>query len=192
MDFATSMFTRCVLAPVEPHIPRYVTPNAITYSRIVAAGLIWPAYVLAGPWLCGALFVLASLSDGFDGYLARRRNLCSAHGARWDALADKILTASMAVLLLALVPLLDWNSVFLCCAGLFLRDLLIESFRGLGAQLGPTLRAAKWKTAFQMIALALLVFGEGYSALSWAGMIALFIALVLSFYSACRYIKRWG
>ena len=135
-------------------------PNALTVARLlaavpIAALLAWPAP--GSRWLACALFVLACLSDGADGYLARRLDARSALGRLLDPIADKVLVSTVVVLLAA-----SGDAPAIPAALIVLRELLVSGLRQGLARHGrslPVSLAAKWKTGLQMIAVALLLPG---------------------------------
>ncbi len=136
-------------------------PNLLTLSRILAVpllvGLMWePGH---WPWLLAfLLFCLAGVTDYLDGYLARAHGTVSKIGVFLDPIADKIMVAAVIVMLVH-SGIIHGLSVI---AGLviLLREIIVSGLReflaGLQVSL-PVSQLAKWKTAFQMIALGALV-----------------------------------
>lgn len=138
---------------------KHLIPNALTFARIAIIPLcigLWYADVptLYG-WLC-ALFVAASLTDFLDGYLARSWNVVSPLGAMLDPMADKLLVATLLILLTH-----DAQIPVLITLVIILREIFIAGLReclALQHIALPVSRGGKWKTALQMIALSLLLF----------------------------------
>lgn len=135
--------------------------NLLTIGRILLivpfAALFfadWPSAMSAA----FAVFVIASVTDLFDGWVARARNETSALGAALDPLADKLLVAA-ALLLLTRNGVIAGASVVAALA-ILLREILVaglrEALRGRDGAL-PVTRLAKWKTAAQMTAIAALL-----------------------------------
>ncbi|HEY8054494.1 MAG TPA: CDP-alcohol phosphatidyltransferase family protein [Terriglobales bacterium] len=95
-------------APVKPALPEYFYPaNVLTELRLVAIPLILAAVVLRRPdWALG-IFVGAAISDGFDGWVARRFNQRSSLGLYLDPLADKLLLVTLFVAL-AIIAAIPW------------------------------------------------------------------------------------
>lgn len=129
-------------------------PNALTISRMA----VTPIFLLCllsegfGPRLSAlVLFFLASITDGFDGYLARSRGAITDVGKLIDPLADKLLT-SLAFIGLVGLGLVHAVPVLIIIG----RDLLVTSLRAMAGDRGIVIAAsnlAKWKTAIQMLAI---------------------------------------
>ena len=82
----------------------YNLPNLLTISRIVVIPVIFLTVYIHSLWwglFAAVLFIIASITDYFDGYLARARGEVSAFGRLLDPIADKLLVASALVVLLA-------------------------------------------------------------------------------------------
>jgi len=147
-------------------------PNLLTGLRLVLAVFVFLALATAGgatPWLSDRLagagaydlarwafiaFVVAAVTDFFDGWLARRLDAASLWGAILDPIADKVLVCAAALGLMALAP----NPPIVIPLGLILmREFAVSALRevcaGKGVKLPVTL-LAKWKTTFQLVALA--------------------------------------
>jgi cardiolipin synthase len=136
-------------------------PNILTYSRIAAAPLVGATYYIPGnwgPWIAFSIFVIASITDYFDGYLARAWKQQSALGRMLDPIADKLLV-SVAILVLAVDGMFDgwswWAAVII-----LMREVFVSGLREFLAELRvsvPVTRLAKWKTTMQLIAVAALL-----------------------------------
>ena len=173
-------------------------PNLLTISRIVLVPFFVVLLIDPTPrmsMLAAIIFVVASLTDWLDGYLARLFNAKTVVGTLLDPLADKILVMAALVMLAALdseqrIP--AWIVVVFLA-----REMVISGVRSLAALRGtvvPASFSAKHKTAWTMVALVFLLVGEPYRVLGMlihfhaAGMVFLWIALVLSLYSAIEYM----
>src|SRR5271168_5117509 len=144
-------------------------PNSITMSRIVCVPLlIWilsPGFPLAGghgavglrggeqELIASAVFILASITDGLDGYLARKRGQITTMGMLLDPLADKLLVAAAFITLVqfnpALVP--AWMAVVVIG-----REFLVSGLRSIAASEGFTIQASelgKFKMLVQIISV---------------------------------------
>ena len=138
-------------------------------------------------WIAGWTFTIASITDFLDGYIARKRNIITNFGSFLDPVADKFLVVSSLLLLQALgrIPVL-------IVIILVLREFYITSLRLLAKEKNlqvPVGTMGKWKTAIQMIGIPLLMayeypFGIPFPLL---GNIAIYIASILSLYSALEY-----
>ncbi|MBL8658977.1 MAG: CDP-diacylglycerol--glycerol-3-phosphate 3-phosphatidyltransferase [Rhodospirillales bacterium] len=139
-------------------------PNMLTLSRVLATPvvcLLLLAGTATGSWLAFAVYFYACVTDFFDGYLARVRSQQSSFGRFLDPVADKLLVASILLILVGIDRL---NGVDILAAVVILcREILVSGLREHLAQLQvgvPVTRLAKWKTTIQMIALGLLVAGD--------------------------------
>jgi cardiolipin synthase len=136
-------------------------PNMLTLSRIgmipVLIGLFYWDDPLSG-WVACGLVTLAGATDFFDGYIARSRGQHSRLGRMLDPIADKLLVASVILMLVAFdrAPVIA-SLVILC------REVLVSGLREHLAELRvgmPVTPLAKWKTVIQMLALGFLLVGE--------------------------------
>ncbi|MBY6158304.1 CDP-diacylglycerol--glycerol-3-phosphate 3-phosphatidyltransferase [Pseudooceanicola nitratireducens] len=141
---------------------RMTLPNILTLVRLLAApGIILVFLLIPRPyadWLAFGLFVGASVTDYIDGYLARKWNQISRIGTMLDPIADKAMVA------LALLALAVWSplkvAVILPGAVILFREVFVSGLREFLGDVAGTLKVtklAKWKTAVQMIAIALLL-----------------------------------
>ena len=157
-------------------------PNLLTSMRLVMALFMFVALAAAAgavPGLADRLspgqkfalerwavyaFVVAAVTDFFDGWLARRLHAESVWGAILDPIGDKVLVCGAVLGLMALGP----QPMVLLPAGLILfREFTVSALREVGASKGvklPVTRLAKWKTALQMTALALELIIAAWSA----------------------------
>lgn len=146
-------------------------PNTLTLSRIFAIPLLawflwWPDWQ-TGYLLAFGLYCLMGITDYFDGYLARTSGTVSKLGIFLDPIADKIMVASV-ILVLAAQGVLRGPYVgdMHVIAGLIIlmREIAVSGLREFLGPLQvsvPVSRLAKWKTTFQMVALGSLILGEG-------------------------------
>ena len=146
----------------------YNIPNLLTYARIVAVPLIVLCFFVEGRlessdfarWTAFWLFAAASITDYLDGYLARIWNQTSNIGRMLDPIADKLLVASVLLLMAADRTIAGWTiwaAIIILC-----REILVSGLREYLAALKvsvPVTRIAKWKTAIQMVAIGLLLVG---------------------------------
>jgi cardiolipin synthase (CMP-forming) len=149
-------------------------PNILTLSRIVTLPLLafllwWPQWQ-AGYLMAFALYCLMGITDYFDGYLARSSGTVSKLGIFLDPIADKIMVATV-ILILAAQGVLRGPYVgdMHVIPGLIIlaREIAVSGLREFlgGLQVSvPVSRLAKWKTTFQMICLGALILGH---ALPW-------------------------
>lgn len=143
-------------------------------------------------------FVLASVTDYFDGYLARRWNAVSKWGSILDPIADKILVCGT---ILGLFAMHQGDPVFALPAALILfREFAVSALREAAAARGvsvPVSLLSKWKTAIQMVSLGALLLAESWAAFNlppiYAGpvfmmaYIMLWIAALASIWTGAAY-----
>lgn len=149
-------------------------PNILTLSRIVALPLLaflmwWPDWEW-GYLMAFALYCAMGITDYFDGYLARSSETVSKLGIFLDPIADKIMVATV-ILVLAAQGVLRGPYVgdAHVIAGLIIlaREIAVSGLREFlgGLQVSvPVSRLAKWKTTFQMVCLGALILGR---AMPW-------------------------
>lgn len=171
-------------------------PNYLTIARIVLSFVILFYFVYMGSisasfgtmlanWTLVAIFLLASLTDFLDGYIARRvNNGITFFGEVFDPLADKMLMLSALLGLLAIdrAPLL---AVFLILA----REFFITGLRVIAVKKDIKVSASnlgKWKTGLQITALSFLMAG-----FLVVGEWLLWIAVALTLYSGYKYTKEY-
>ena len=170
-------------------------PNLLTLARIAA---IPPAialfFVPAGwaDWTLLGLFGAAAVTDWLDGYLARLRAEESPFGRFLDPIADKLLVLALLFMLAATARLPGLSVV--PAVVILLREVLISGLREFLAGLSVTLpvsRLAKYKTAVQMAAIALLIIGR-HGTPAWPldqmGAVALWLAGLLTVLSGWDYL----
>jgi len=163
----------------------------LTLGRIV---LIVPfaAALLAGfEVLAAILFLLAGITDWFDGYVARKRGEVSPLGATLDPVADKMLTGAALLLFVATGAVFGWHLV--PALVIILREALIGGLReataGEGVKL-PVTYLAKIKTTAQFAAFVFLCFGPDAGILSVIGLVLLWIAAALTFWTGYQYTDK--
>ncbi len=171
-------------------------PNLLTLFRIALIPVLVASFYVGGEVgnrLAFAVFVLAGVTDFFDGYIARRFDQRSALGRFLDPVADKLVVAAALLMMvgfghivgLAVLPAL----VILC------REILVSGLREYlaGISVGmPVSRLAKWKTAIQMTAIAILLLGEaGPWGVAWGtiGELGLWAAAVLTLITGYDYLR---
>ncbi|MDX3927245.1 MAG: CDP-diacylglycerol--glycerol-3-phosphate 3-phosphatidyltransferase [Shinella sp.] len=182
--------------------PAYSIPNLLTYARILAVPLIVLCFFVEGRlqssdfarWSALALFAIASITDFFDGYLARIWKQTSNIGRMLDPIADKLLVASVLLLMAADGTIAGWTiwaAIIILC-----REILVSGLREYLAELKvsvPVTRIAKWKTTIQMVAIAFLLAGPaGEKILPYtteAGIVLLWIAALITMYTGYDYFR---
>jgi cardiolipin synthase len=136
-------------------------PNLLTYGRIAAAPLVGATFYIPGNrgyWIAFIIFVIASVTDYFDGYLARAWQQQSALGRMLDPIADKLLVAVSILILVADDTLAHWS--IWAAIIVLMREIFVSGLREFLAELRvsvPVTRLAKWKTTMQLVAIAALL-----------------------------------
>lgn len=178
--------------------PRHLSlPNLLTYGRVAAvpvvAGLLfWPLEDWAR-WSALAVFVIAAITDFFDGYLARAWSQQSSLGRMLDPIADKLLVAVCLLMLAAdevITGVSMWAAIIILS-----REILVSGLREFLAELRvsvPVTRVAKYKTALQLISLGFLIApprGVSFLDSEIIGLGLLWAAALLTLYSGWDYMR---
>ena len=178
-------------------------PNLITLFRIILIPVLVVMYFWPGPsreLIVASTFILASVTDWLDGYLARKLNMTSRLGAFLDPVADKLIVASALVLLVSDRTILAgvYHVVpFVIAVTIIVgREIAISALREWMAEMGERGAVAvgnigKFKTGMQMVAIALLLYGLPLFGLPTLriGEIALYIAAALTLWSMVEYLR---
>lgn len=162
-------------------------PNIITSIRI---GLIpvfvfffyWP--FLVRPILPASVFLVASLTDFLDGYVARRRSQITKLGIIMDPVADKLLIVSALVLLVSSGPVPAWMAIVIIG-----REFAVTGLRTVAASEGIIIQAewgGKWKVGLQVAAIVALILH-----LDFIGLLFLWGAMILAICSAYQYFYQY-
>lgn len=170
-------------------------PNLLTLARIAVVPVIVAVLMVRGDsasWCALALFAAAGVTDYLDGWLARRLDAQSRFGALLDPIADKLIVAAVLVMLIARGTVSGIDVV--CIVAILLRELAISGLREFLAAdriTVPVSMLAKWKTAVQMIAIALLLIPAGPGTLlQSSALAALWIAAALSLWTGATYVAQ--
>lgn len=167
-------------------------PNKLTIVRVclipffVAALLFDHGNNYTMRIVANVLFIIASLTDLFDGKIARKYNMVTNFGKFMDPLADKLLVCSALICLIELGQLAAWVVIIIIS-----REFIISGFRLVAADNGVVIAASYWgkfKTTFQMIAVILLIFD--IPALRMVANITVVIAVALTIISLVDYVAK--
>ena len=166
-------------------------PNKLTVLRVILVPFFVVFLLLSKTtesmkWIALVLFIVASLTDFLDGYLARSRNLVTTFGKFMDPLADKVLTISGMICLIELGRIPSWIVVIIVA-----REFIISGFRLIATEHGIVIAAnywGKWKTTFQMIMIILMI--VNIPALKMVTAIVMWVALILTIVSLATYIMQ--
>ena len=166
------------------------TPNKLTVGRMIMVPFL-VLFLLTGwggeanRYISVAIFVIASVTDWFDGYLARKNHLVTNFGKFMDPLADKLLVCSAMICLIELERLPAWIVIVIIA-----REFIISGFRLIAAENGIVIAANYWgkfKTVSQMIMIILLLLDLG-GAFDILGEIFIWLSLALTVISLITYI----
>lgn len=166
-------------------------PNMLTILRV----LMIPFFVLfmlgdmtnADNYIALAIFIAASLTDMFDGYLARKNNQVTNFGKFMDPLADKLLVCAALICLMDIEKLPSWIVIVIIS-----REFIISGFRLIASDNGLVIAASWWgkaKTISQMLMIVILIadFGGFFEVVE---QFMIYLALVLTVVSLIDYIIK--
>jgi CDP-diacylglycerol--glycerol-3-phosphate 3-phosphatidyltransferase len=182
-------------------------PNSITTARIFAVPLL--IWVLSSRMFYGShgeqellasgIFILASVTDGLDGYLARRRKQVTTLGMLLDPLADKLLIAGAYIALVQYAPRIVSAWVAVIIIG---REFLVTGLRSIAAQEGFTIQASdvgKFKMVVQIVSVVAVILAHRWTVWTFGSFIfpvhviavtAIWFMVAVSLFSAFDYF--WG
>ena len=166
-------------------------PNKLTIIRII----LIPFFVFfmlsdkiqAHNYFAVALFIAASITDFFDGMIARKKGLITNFGKFMDPLADKLLVCS-ALICLCGSKIPEWIVIVIIS-----RELFVSGFRTLAAVQNIVLAAGWWgkfKTVFQMIMIIVLILDIPHPFFETLGWICIYISLALTIISMADYVIK--
>ena len=167
-------------------------PNLITIARLLMVPVII-VMLMQGEWgWAFALFLTAGVSDGVDGYLARRLDMRTEFGAYIDPLADKALLVSLYVTLPIIGVLPGWLAIVIVSRDLMIiAAIMVSWLMGRPVEIKP-LAISKLNTAVQIAFAALVLgkkaFGLELSAFDTAGM---WVVVALTIASVAAYLAKW-
>ncbi len=169
--------------------------NILTIARILLLPLIVALFYAEeswgapAAWLCLFIYIIAAITDFFDGYVARKLNQISAFGTFLDPISDKIFVSTLMILLVAFGRIED--SWIILVILIFAREFLVS---GLREFLGPknikvpVTMLAKWKTTVQMLSLGFLILGPHAPYALDLGLVLLFLATILTLITGLSYM----
>ncbi|MDD3338725.1 MAG: CDP-diacylglycerol--glycerol-3-phosphate 3-phosphatidyltransferase [Lachnospiraceae bacterium] len=171
------------------------TPNKLTILRMI---MIIPFVILMlqpgenrlVSFAALAIFIIASLTDTLDGYLARRDNLVTDFGKFMDPLADKLLVCAAMVCLVDVHRLPTW-----VCIIIISREFIISGFRLVASDNGIVIAASWWgkiKTISQMLMIILLIanLGNVSNVFIILEQILIYVSTALTIISLCDYLWK--
>lgn len=170
-------------------------PNLLTLSRIFSIPFIVLCFYFDGFFAhltAAVLFVIACLTDFFDGYFARQRKQVSAFGRFLDPVADKILVASILLMLSGFGFISGVNLI--AAVVILVREILVSGLREFMSEMRLIIhvtRYAKWKTAMQMVSITCLLSSAMFPKfieLKQAGIVFLWLATIMTLFTGARYL----
>ena len=168
-------------------------PNLLSLFRILLVPLLVVILLteIDGKEFIGlGVFLLASLTDFLDGFIARRRSQVTNLGKLLDPAADKILTSAAFISLVGLGLAPAWIVVVVVA-----REFAVSTLRSLAASQNVILAAGnsgKLKTVSQIVAISLLIVSDQLGSVRQLAPVALWIALIFTVYSGLEYFARFG
>ncbi|MCI9397023.1 MAG: CDP-diacylglycerol--glycerol-3-phosphate 3-phosphatidyltransferase [Lachnospiraceae bacterium] len=165
-------------------------PNKLTIFRVI----LIPFFVVLllfditayDKWIALAIFIVASLTDFLDGYIARKYNLVTNFGKFMDPLADKLLVCSAMICLVELARIPAWVVIVIIA-----REFIISGFRLVASDNGVVIAASYWgkfKTTFQIVMICLMI--ADLEPLILITQIVMWVALALTVISLVDYLIK--
>lgn len=177
--------------PKEPVSSPWNLPNMLSLSRVFLVPVIlvfltlrtqfgYVAGLCIGDLIAGIVFIIASLTDAVDGYIARKKNLVTNMGKFIDPLADKILVIAVLTTLVEMHRFPAWMVVVIIS-----REFIVSGLRMVAASEGVVIAASKGgklKTVTQIIGIIMLLFDIPYA------MLVMWVAVILTVWSGVEYV----
>jgi len=168
-------------------------PNTITMMRIAVVPFLF--FLLTDPgefwsFVLAVFFVIASVTDFFDGYVARKYQLITTMGKFLDPIADKIIVNTAMILLIPIGRIPAW-----IVAVTIIRDLIVDVIRSIASSEGIYIQASrlgKQKTVAQIIAVTALIIHYPVLGINAhvVGTMVLYVAFVFTVYSGADYFLK--
>ena len=166
-------------------------PNKLTVLRVCMVPvfvvfMLWNGFGTASKYVAAAIFILASMTDWLDGYLARKNNLVTDFGKFMDPIADKLLVCSALICLVEKGALAAWIVIIIIG-----REFIISGFRLVAAEGGTVIAAGIWgkyKTAVTMITIIFMIPNFGGAAVHMIEQIMIYLSLALTVISLIDYL----
>ncbi len=167
--------------------------NSLSLGRILGVPILLVLLSFPSRFTClitTLLFILISLTDMVDGFVARRYNQITNLGKFLDPLADKILICSVLIMLVDLSWVEGWIAIVIIS-----REIIVTGLRAIAAEQGKVIAADKFgklKTILQIVALCPLLLHYPWFGINLvpAGTAILWAALVVTIFSGCNYLRH--
>ncbi len=192
IDYLKRAFDRLPIAQEKKKV--FNLPNAVTLLRIGVIPVFFFLLLSPGPTgslLIACIFVIASLTDLLDGYIARRYQIVTTMGKFLDPIADKLVVNTAMILMIPLGRIPAW-----IVAVIIIRDFTVDGIRTIASSEGIIIqssRLAKQKTLCQVVAVTALMIHYPFLGADahLVGIIILHIALFLTLYSGLDYLMKF-
>lgn len=171
-------------------------PNKITMLRVIMIPFfvffMLADFISCANYIAALIFIIASLTDTLDGYIARKYNLVSNFGKFMDPLADKLLVSSALICFVSIPenPMPVWGVIIIIS-----REFIISGFRLVASDAGVVLAASWWgkvKTVTQMVMSVLLIVDFSGKVIDTIELVFIYAAIILTVVSLADYlIKNW-
>lgn len=193
-------------------VPLWNVPNILTFSRILFIPIFVALFYVEFTghyFVVFGLFALASITDLFDGAIARKHNLVTNLGKFLDPIADKVLVLTSFILFLTVPDMFcaylgGWALTMAGCgvAVIIARELIVSGFRMVAATSGdviPADKIGKYKTFSQDLSVGFILFGEGLRQISdglfseivsLIGVSLFMLSIILTVVSGVNYIVK--
>jgi CDP-diacylglycerol--glycerol-3-phosphate 3-phosphatidyltransferase len=168
-------------------------PNALTLFRIFLVPFLVVVLLtkFSGREYAGlAIFLVAAVTDFFDGFIARRRNQITRLGALLDPIADKLLMSAAFISLVELQYAKAWMVVIIIG-----REFAVSGLRAIAAQQGITIAASplgKTKMVAEVVAVSLLILGHELGEFLFIGNVALWVVMIFALVSMVDYFAKFA
>ncbi|MBE6038091.1 MAG: CDP-diacylglycerol--glycerol-3-phosphate 3-phosphatidyltransferase [Anaerofustis stercorihominis] len=165
-------------------------PNKITLFRVILIPVYFAFMYMdfsAAIYIAGVIYILASITDSIDGYIARKHNLVTDFGKFMDPLADKLLVITSLVIFCANGRIAAWGVVIVIA-----RELAITSLRTMAALEGTVMAADKYgkiKTITQMLAISAMHF-EGFVPVAPIVNVVYYFSILMTIISGVNYFIK--
>jgi CDP-diacylglycerol--glycerol-3-phosphate 3-phosphatidyltransferase len=192
IDYLKRTFDRLPITQEKKRV--FNLPNAITMLRI---GIIPVLFILllspdsTGSLVIAGIFVVASLTDLLDGYIARRYQIVTTMGKFLDPIADKLVVNTAMILMIPIGRIPAWM-----VAIIIVRDFTVDGIRTIASSEGVIIgssRLAKQKTLCQVVAVTALMIHYPFLGADshLVGIVILYVALFLTLYSGLDYLVKF-
>ena len=169
------------------NLPNRLTVLCVCMVPVFVVFMLWDGLGSAAKYVAAAIFILASMTDWLDGYLARKNNLVTDFGKFMDPIADKLLVCSAMICLVEKGALPAWIVIIIIG-----REFIISGFRLVASDKGVVIAASYWgkfKTVSQMLMVILLILDLG-GVFHTIAQVLMWIALVLTVVSLADYMVK--